>query len=268
VTREFSSSRETQPIREALQYCAQATERIRHSVNDDLIGVYLHGSLALGDFNSNQSDIDLLAVTATELPAAVKARLCDVLSPSSLPCPAAGLELSLVARVSLELIDAAPIFEIHIATDTKAGTERCVDGAGRTGDSDLVMHYAVLRSRGVTLFGPAAGDVFPKVPRKRLLEAFRGELDWALKNASPSYQVLNAARAWRFVEDDTICSKSEGAEWARARQDPSVIDAALAHRRGQSGDHPDQARAAAFVKRVEQRLIPAAEGQGASPRLI
>jgi hypothetical protein len=247
--------------REQLSYCAEATRRIGQIVEGDLIGVYLHGSLALGDFHLERSDIDLLAVTAREVPADIKATLCEALSPSSLPCPADGLEFSLVMRGSLRRRDTAPIFELHVATDTKAGTERCIDGTGRSGDTDLVMHYAVLRSRGVALLGPEPAEVFPEVRRELLLDALRGELDWAMSNASPSYQVLNAARAWRFLEDNTICSKSEGGEWARARHDPSVIDAALAHRRGKTDVQPDRAQAAEFVREIERRLIAATEGQ-------
>src|SRR5688572_20673249 len=36
-------------------------------LRDHLIGLYLGGSLALGDFNPHQSDIDFVAVTADEL---------------------------------------------------------------------------------------------------------------------------------------------------------------------------------------------------------
>ena len=37
-------------------------------LGDQLIGLYLGGSLALGDFNPHRSDIDFTAVTVDELP--------------------------------------------------------------------------------------------------------------------------------------------------------------------------------------------------------
>src|SRR5258708_33989868 len=37
---------------------------IEAALGDSLVGVYLRGSLALGDFNSETSDIDFLTVTA------------------------------------------------------------------------------------------------------------------------------------------------------------------------------------------------------------
>jgi hypothetical protein len=172
--------------------------------------------------------------------------------------------LSLVTRGSLRRGDTAPTFELHVATNTKAGTERCIDGTGRAGDTDLVMHYAVLRLRGVALFGPKPAEIFHEVHRDHFVDALRGELEWAVTSASPSYQVLNAARAWRFLEDNMICSKTEGGEWARARHDPSVIDAALGHRRGNTDAQPNHAEAVEFVSEIERRLAAASERQARS----
>jgi hypothetical protein len=72
-----------------------------------------------------------------------------------------------------------------------------VDGEGHGGDSDLVMHFAVLREHGRALLGQLPEELFPVVPRPLLLNAILGELEWARQQASPSYLVLNACRAWR-----------------------------------------------------------------------
>ena len=37
-------------------------------LGDHFVGLYLHGSLAIGDFNPHRSDIDFVVVTAGELP--------------------------------------------------------------------------------------------------------------------------------------------------------------------------------------------------------
>jgi ADP-ribose pyrophosphatase YjhB (NUDIX family) len=88
-----------------------------------------------------------------------------------------------------------------------------------------------------------------------LLDAFLGELEWAKENASPSYQVLNACRAWRFVDEGVLCSKTAGGEWARERVgDPSTIDVALRHRRGLTEAHPDPEKARALLLDVLQPL--------------
>jgi hypothetical protein len=88
-----------------------------------------------------------------------------------------------------------------------------------------------------------------------MLSALRSELDWGLENASPSYQALNAARAWRFVETGEIVSKTEGGEWARSRMDdPAVIDFALAHRGTTHDERPGPIGIRLLVDAVRERL--------------
>lgn len=237
------------------RYTEELVSRLRQTLGAKLVGVYLHGSAALGDFTLTRSDVDVIAVTSTELSDQERNRLGEELSPAALPCPATGLEFHVVAANTLAHVTDAPPFEVHFATESREGTERLVDGQGRTGDPDLVMHYAVLRTHGVTLSGPDVSRVFPNVPRDLLLRALREELRWASERGSPSYQLLNAARALRFLDEGLICSKSEGGLWARAAlPDPAVMDAALAHRRGVSESHPDASAAEAFVHGVAERL--------------
>ncbi len=43
------------------------TETFKIQIAENLIGIYLHGSLAFGCFNPLRSDIDLLVVTQREM---------------------------------------------------------------------------------------------------------------------------------------------------------------------------------------------------------
>ena len=113
------------------------------------------------------------------------------------------------------------------------------------------MHFAVLRERGRALVGPPPATIFPLIPRALLLRGFAGELRWAEEHASPSYQVLNACRALRFLEEGALCSKLEGAEWARARGlQPGLVDAAVRSRRGLTETQPSAELAAEFLREV------------------
>jgi streptomycin 3"-adenylyltransferase len=220
-------------------YVEEVTKRLSEALDLALVGAYLHGSAALGDFSESRSDIDVLAVSTRRLSAREKTSLAERLAQRALPCPATGLELHVVCRDGIGIRD-APRFDFHLATSTDGRPDRTVDGEGHPGDPDLVMHFAVLHEHGRALLGPAPATVFPAIPREMLLAAFRGELQWATKNGSPSYQVLNACRAWRFADEGVLSSKTAGAEWARGRvDDPSPIDAALRHRRGLTDEHPE-----------------------------
>jgi hypothetical protein len=74
------------------------------------------------------------------------------------------------------------------------------------------------------------------------------------------YSVLNACRAWRFVETDVLGSKLEGAAWARVHwPDTQVIDAAVALRRGEDATL-DEAGVDALLGSVADRLREAKGG--------
>jgi 8-oxo-dGTP pyrophosphatase MutT (NUDIX family) len=220
-------------------YLEEITERLRDTLGAALTGVYLHGSAVLGDFSQSRSDIDVIAVSARPLSAHEKTWLARRLSQSALPCPATSLEFHVVHRDDTAA-RAAPPFQLHVATSTDGRPDRVVDGSGRPGDPDLVMHFAVLHEHGRALLGPPAERVFPAIPREMLLDALCTELAWARENASPSDQVLNACRAWRYVDEGVLGSKTAGGEWARERVDDlSLIDAALRHRKGLTDSHPD-----------------------------
>lgn len=41
------------------------THILKEGLSDSLVGIYLHGSMAMGGFHPNQSDIDILVVCRT-----------------------------------------------------------------------------------------------------------------------------------------------------------------------------------------------------------
>ena len=235
-------------------YLKEVTESLNELLGADLVGVYLHGSAVLGDFSESRSDVDVVAVSWKSLSPEEKDAIVERLSQEALPCPATGLEFHLLARADIAPRKAPP-FELHLATSPGDSLDRVVDGHGHPGDPDLVMHFAVLHDHGRALLGPAADAVFPAIPRGMMLNAFRGELAWARENGSPSYQVLNACRAWHYLDEGALCSKTAGGEWARKRAgDPSTIDAALRHRRELTAAHPDRQAALALLLCALQRF--------------
>jgi hypothetical protein len=134
----------------------------------------------------------------------------------------------------------------------------------------LVIHFAMVRARGRALVGPQPGELFPEPVRDSLIQAFLGDIRWAKEGAaaweshdmpelaSMAYQVLNAARCWRYLESGELGSKVEGAALLE-RRDPdldtrALLDAALAYQRGGIPNHPDERTVSEFVERVEAML--------------
>ena len=223
---------------------------LRDALGPALIGVYLHGSAALGDYDPARSDIDVLAVCAAPLDAGEGDRLGAALGRDSLPCPAgAGLEFSLVTQAAARDPARAPAYELH-GWDRHG---RVRHGAGR-GDPDLPLHYAVVRQVGLAVCGPPADAVVRDVPRAELLGLAADELDWTVGNAGPSTQVLTACRAWALAADGRFRSKRDAMEWALEQGAPAPVAEVLADHRAARQSHPDTEAVAAFVACVRTRL--------------
>lgn len=191
---------------------------LRHLLNEALVGVYVHGSAALGGWTP-ASDFDVLVTTdaaAVDWQAVGQALLAAL-------APAPEVELSVVSASSAAAPQAPWPFLVHV--DHREGSVVTDDGAG---DADLLMHYLVARHSGIVLTGPAPETVFGAVPRAAVLAYLQGELAWALENADQKYAVLNACRALAYCDDGLVLSKFAGGQWALAHQyDSAVVEPAL-----------------------------------------
>src|SRR3712207_2262445 len=83
-------------IRLQVEQCA---DRLGRLLGANLVGIYLHGSLAMGCFNPRRSDIDLLVVTRRALRVETRRRAAELLLRCSLaPRP---IEISLLRERDL-----------------------------------------------------------------------------------------------------------------------------------------------------------------------
>jgi hypothetical protein len=223
---------------------------LRDALGPALIGVYLHGSAALGDYDPARSDIDILAVCAATLEAEDRASLGADLGRHALPCPAgAGLEFSLVTQTAARDPARAPTYELHGWDEhgrVRPGDDR--------GDPDLPLHYAVVRQVGLAVCGPPPADVVRDVPREELMGLVGDELEWAVANATPSTQILTACRAWAVCADGRFRSKRDAAEWALRHGAPAVVAGVLADHQRATESHPAPGAVAGFVASVRTRL--------------
>ncbi len=121
----------------------------------------------------------------------------------------------------------------------------------------FVLDICIVREHGLRLIGPPAREVFASIPRPWLLDALEDSLEWHADHETLiHYSVLNACRSWRYAEEGVLSSKDDAAAWARSRtEDPSVIDSALAIRRGdRSSCSLDHTEVRAFVLSVKARI--------------
>lgn len=215
---------------------------LREMVGENLVGLYLHGSLAMSGFNPARSDLDLLAITAEALTSAARQAVAALLlRRSGQPCP---IEISFLQRSHLAPWRYPTPFDLHYSEAWRTKYEAMLASADarlwapatqgdEACDSDLAAHLTVAWARGVCLWGAPIADTLPQPPREDYLSSLAEDLDWALAQWAelPEYVVLNLCRTLAYLREGSVLSKAEGGTWALAHLPPALqppIRAALA----------------------------------------
>lgn len=207
-----------------------------------LIGVYVHGSAALGGFNEG-SDLDILVVADSGRGAAGLGR--SLLDAGALH----DLELSVVSTAAAQHPQEPWPFLLHVT-----GAEQRAQPDAGAGDPDLIAHYAVTRAAGIALRGPEPARVIGSVDREQLLRYLADELQWGLDRGDERYAVLNACRAVAYLGTGRLLSKIDGARWWLEARGPEDIVTRARESQATAVDlGPVSTRARAFVTdRIEE----------------
>ncbi len=196
------------------------------SLSDNLIGIYLHGSLAMGCFNDKYSDIDLLVIVENEFSPEIKKTIIDKiieLSDSG-KFPPKDLEFSIVKKNYLKPFFYPTPYELHYSLYWK---EKLRDKPAdffvseKRVDKDLGTHFRVLYERGYTLYGTDIKDVLEKPSNDIYLDAIMYDIvDSKEENVSDKeYHILNLCRTYAFLKTNDIMSKREGGVWMYSTSD-------------------------------------------------
>lgn len=195
------------------------TRLCRETLSPWLTGVYLHGSLAMGCFRWAVSDVDLLLVTRSPVPAEQREALLAGLLRLAPQAPPKGVELSLVLQEDCARPRCPTPYQFHYSPQHHGAALAdpvgyCARMQGE--DADLAAHFAVTRQRGRALWGPPPRAVFAPVPRSVYLASVWQDLADAPAQAAaaPVYTTLNLCRTLAYLTDGEIRSKAEGGLWA------------------------------------------------------
>jgi hypothetical protein len=210
---------------------------VRAALGEQLLGIYISGSLVMGDFEPASSDVDFLVVTRGPLDAGPIERLAAL--HTRLPEPWGGRlegEYSPLAQLSASgVVGACP------SVSPVSGFRSAVSG------QVTAENVAAMRERSITLFGPHPRELLPAVNAGELRAAFRADLaeladelvEVDATGASRAVEALasaalNVARCLYGLRTGHISTKREGAVWL-AQEEPALdvgLGAALAVRRG------------------------------------
>ena len=151
------------------------TATSRALFGDDLIGVYLHGSAAMGCFNPKTSDLDLLLVTDTAPERAQKRAFLQTLR------------------------DAERYLDVLVGTDRDLAAHFMI--VRRFG-------IALWGPPAAEVFGPVPKEAYLD---SLLYDVGNAEAEiWS----DPVYLTLNLCRVLAFVREGAVLSKKEGGSWA------------------------------------------------------
>lgn len=192
-------------------------ENYKTILKDNLIGIYIHGSLAMDCFNPDISDIDFLVVVKENINANDKRKLVDILLELSKDGPGKGLEMSVLLEKVVKNFKHPTPYILHYSNAYKATYEAnhsylCEDGE----DPDLAAHITITRARGICIYGSSIEDIFSPVPRKDYLKSIYFDIANSREEIIklPMYTILNLSRVLYYLKEDVICSKKEGGQWA------------------------------------------------------
>jgi predicted nucleotidyltransferase/ferredoxin len=154
------------------------TKRSVDILQENLVGIYLHGSAAMGCFNPRSSDIDLIIVVREEIPNNTKRCYMDMVVEINKLAPVKGIELSVVKEdVCNPFVYPTP-YELHFSVAHldwyKRNPQEYIEKMkGR--DKDLAAHFTIIIHRGKTLYGRDIKDVFGEVS-KDIIDSY----DWKM----------------------------------------------------------------------------------------
>lgn len=206
----------------------------------ELVGIYLYGSLSLGDFNPTSSDVDFLVVTQHELSqeqiAALQKMHTDIAA-SALPF-AQEIEGSYIPRAALRCFNPNDCHHPYINSHDEQGITLRVEHHGQ--DWDIQRH--IVREHGVVLVGPPPDTLIdPIAPQtiqagvRELLFGWWGEVLAGTLLSQEEYQrfaIQTMCRMLYTFEHGTIASKPVAMRWALATLEPrwaSLIEWAVAY---------------------------------------
>jgi hypothetical protein len=212
-----------------------------------LIGLYLYGSLSLGDFDPASSDIDFIAVTTEVLPAEILEQLRAMhaeIAASGLPY-ADHLEGSYIPSPALRRYDPHNARHPSIGTDWPFGIQEH--------GSNWPIEYHIVREHGVIVWGPSPqtliDPVSPKELRAAVCKHLRSQWQWRIEDREwlrprlyQAFAILTLCRALYTLHYGTACSKPRAASWAQATypQWKPMIEKALAWRSQSEKDDPTE----------------------------
>ncbi|KEK25189.1 nucleotidyltransferase domain-containing protein [Bacillus gaemokensis] len=183
-------------------------------LNEELIGVYVYGSIALGAFHPDTSDVDFVTVTRQPVSEAQKIQISELhkkLSKSMLGKRMDGMYI--------------PLVDLGKYNEEMPQYVYCADGKINVGHWDVnAVTWWTLKNRGITVIGKEASELPFQTPWSKVVETMKYNVEqyWSGKVSRPylflieewvESAVVTMGRILYTLEHKTIVSKDEGLQY-------------------------------------------------------
>lgn len=187
-------------------------------LGEHFVGLYLGGSLAIGDFNPHQSDIDFVAVTTDELPPEIvgalekmHTRLWDTGIKWAMRLDGSYVPQQVFRRWTSDHSPCPFVEE---------------DSFQVTNQGSAVIQRHIIRQYGVVVAGPSPQTLIDPVDADELRSALRDMLEkwwrpllddptWVQQTQEQPFAILTMCRALYTLAHGAVGSKPVAAEWVQ-----------------------------------------------------
>jgi streptomycin 3"-adenylyltransferase len=209
-------------------------------LKDVLVGIYLYGSLAMGCFNPESSDIDLIIVVGKRLSKLQRKKVIEHLKETC--SKSRRIELSIVRENVIQ----DPRYPIMVDLHFEYWGEIFEDKK----NEEILSNLYTTRKRGFRIWGKPISEVFSEIPPEYHLRSVIEDLKCTRKylHESPEsvgydpavHWVLGSCRILAFIREEKVLSKLEGGHWGLAnlpKQYHYLIRKALSYYQGKKEEH-------------------------------
>lgn len=235
----------------------QVNEWIKDILKDNYVGVYFHGSLRLGSFNPNKSDLDFIIVVKEKMDNRTKELLWNKMLENEGLFPKKGFEFSVVLEENCKNIKHPIAYELHGSRDWveryKKDKSVAINDDYKE-DPDLASHFNVINVQNDNMdFGKSSKEVFEKVPKEYVIDSNYGDVLDCVENIidNPIYCTLNLCRFYALIKDDLTLSKYDGGKWALENMNSNyndIIESAMEDYLGDTNNSYDNNRLKIFAQ--------------------
>jgi len=185
-----------------------------HSIlRDNLIGIYLYGSLAMVCFRPKSSDIDVILVVKKGLPKKQGRKIIEYLKGAC----------SKDRRVELSIVGADAIRNPQYPMMVDLHYEYWGNIFENEEDNEILSNLYTTGKRGFCVWGASISDIFSKIPAQYHLRSVIEDIQHTRKylHENPEsvgynvavYWVLSSCRILAFIREEKVLSKLEGGRW-------------------------------------------------------